>query len=102
MAVSGLAMAEAAQADANASPALAGQILQVAGIDGGLIVHLGCGDGTLTAALRSGESYLVHGLDVDAANVEMALRRHSLLGAVWHGIGWSNSTHGDRPMPTTP
>ena len=35
VAVSGLAMAEAAQADANASPALAGQILQVAGIHGG-------------------------------------------------------------------
>lgn len=29
------------------------QILQAAGIEGGLVVHLGCGDGKLTAALDS-------------------------------------------------
>ena len=34
---------------------------------GGLVVHLGCGDGKLTAALRTGDAYLVHGLDVDPA-----------------------------------
>ena len=28
------------------------QILESAGIRGGLVVHLGCGDGSLTAALR--------------------------------------------------
>ncbi len=30
----------------------AGDLLDRAGIQGGLTVHLGCGDGTLTAALR--------------------------------------------------
>ncbi|NIP22909.1 MAG: PQQ-binding-like beta-propeller repeat protein [Phycisphaerae bacterium] len=48
------------------------KILDATGIQGGFIVHIGCGDGKLTAALRAGESYLVHGLDKDAKNVEQA------------------------------
>ena len=51
---------------------LARQILDATGVKGGLVVHLGCGDGKLTAALRAGESYLVHGLDADPANVQKA------------------------------
>ncbi len=51
------------------------QILKTTGIKGGLIVHLGSGDGKLTAALHAGDSYLVHGLDADADNVETA-RKH--------------------------
>jgi len=42
------------------------------GIKGGLIVHLGCGDAKLTAALRAGDSFVVQGLDADAGNVEAA------------------------------
>ena len=58
---------------ANAADAdLARQILAATGVQGGLILHLGCGDGKLTAALRAGDSYLVHGLDADAANVASA------------------------------
>ena len=48
------------------------QILSATGVQGGLIVHLGCGDGKLTAALRAGDGYLVHGLDADRANVARA------------------------------
>ncbi len=57
-----------------ASPeqAQAEQILQTAGVKGGLIVHLGCGDGRLTAALGSGPGRLVHGLDGLPANVQKA------------------------------
>ncbi|MFQ6035045.1 MAG: PQQ-binding-like beta-propeller repeat protein [Sedimentisphaerales bacterium] len=51
------------------------QLLDAAGINGGFVVHLGCGDGRLTAALYANDSYLVHGLDVDAQNVEKA-REH--------------------------
>ncbi len=51
---------------------LAREIMSATGVKGGLVVHLGCGDGTLTAALRIDDSYLVHGLDADAANVERA------------------------------
>lgn len=47
-------------------------ILQSAGVKGGLVVHLGCGDGALTTALRANDSYLVHGLDADAGNVRRA------------------------------
>lgn len=39
---------------------------------GGVIVHLGCGDGRLTAALRQSDSRCVHGLDTDPENVRKA------------------------------
>jgi len=45
------------------------EILDAAGVKGGLIVHLGCGDGKLTAALRANESYLVHGLALESQNL---------------------------------
>ena len=45
------------------------QILEATGVRGGLIVHVGCGDGRLTAALRASDGYLVHGLDTDAAKI---------------------------------
>ena len=53
----------------------AGQILNATGVKGGLIVQIGCGNGRLTAALRANDSYLVHALDADPANVEIA-REH--------------------------
>ena len=59
---------------------LAGAILAAADVSGGLIVHLGCGDGKLTAALHAGDGYLVHGLDTDAERVRQA--REYL-----HGLG---------------
>jgi len=46
------------------------QILDATGVRGGLIVHIGCGDGKLTAALRANDSYIVHGLDTDARSVK--------------------------------
>jgi len=48
------------------------RILDETGVKGGLVVHLGCGDGKLTAALRANGSYLVHGLDEDARNIRKA------------------------------
>ena len=48
------------------------QILDTTGIKGGLIIHIDCGDGKLTAALRVNDSYLVHGLDTEAKNVYKA------------------------------
>ena len=60
--------------------ALATQIVDATGVKGGLIVHLGCGDGRLTAALRLNDSYLVHGLDADAVNVESARKHIQSLG----------------------
>ncbi len=48
------------------------QILAATGVRGGLVVHLGCGDGKLTAALRANERYLVHGLAADPGDVARA------------------------------
>ena len=53
----------------------AAQILSKTGVKGGFVVHIGCEDGKLTAALRANDSYLVHGLDRDAKNIEKA-RKH--------------------------
>ncbi|MBN2130078.1 MAG: hypothetical protein JW741_11305 [Sedimentisphaerales bacterium] len=39
------------------------QILEATGVRAGLIVHLGCGNGRLTAGLCQSDAYRVHGLD---------------------------------------
>jgi len=49
-------------------------------VKGGLIVHIGCGDGKLTAALRANESFTVHGLDTDVKNVQAAREHIQSLG----------------------
>jgi outer membrane protein assembly factor BamB len=48
------------------------QIIEKSGIQGGLLVHLGCGSGRLTAELRINDRYIVQGLDEDPASVEKA------------------------------
>lgn len=55
-------------------------IFDATGIRGGLVVHLGSGDGKLTAALRSGPGYQVHGLDTDGEKVAAARRYIQSLG----------------------
>ncbi len=62
-----------------AGPDLARRILEATGVKGGLVVHLGCGDGKLTAALRASDRYTVHGLEADPAKVaEARSHLHSL------------------------
>ncbi len=48
------------------------QILSDTGVKGGLVVHLGCGDGELTTALRANDSFTIHGLAADAEDVKKA------------------------------
>ena len=55
-------------------------ILQATGVKGGLVVHLGCGDGKLTAALRANDSFIVHGLDSAVKNVAVARKYIQALG----------------------
>ena len=56
----------------------AADIIQETNFTGGLIVHLGCGDGKLTAALRVNDRCLVHGLDTDSdAAGEVCVAVHS-------------------------
>lgn len=53
----------------------ASEVLEQSGIQGGLIVHVGCGDGVLTAQLRSGPQFFVHGLERDAHRVQAIRQR---------------------------
>ncbi|NOY79901.1 MAG: PQQ-binding-like beta-propeller repeat protein [Kiritimatiellaeota bacterium] len=60
-------------------------ILAAAGVRGGLLVHIGCGDGTLTCALAADARYLVHGLDPDPTAIAKArdrVRANGLTGRV--------------------
>ncbi len=64
---------------------IARRILDTAGIKGGIVVHLGCGDGRMTAALRASEAYVVHGLEADPAKVAAAqdhVRSQGIYGPV--------------------
>ncbi|MDP6360368.1 MAG: class I SAM-dependent methyltransferase, partial [Planctomycetota bacterium] len=70
-------------------------ILEATGIRGGLVVHLGCGDGNLTIALRANQSYMVHGLDADAANVRAA--RKNILAAGLYGTVSADRVNGRLP-----
>jgi outer membrane protein assembly factor BamB len=58
----------------------ANRILNATGLKGGLIVHIGCGEGKLTAALRVNDRYVVQGLDTDADNVAGARKHADSLG----------------------
>jgi len=66
--------------DADSADAQASGVLKAIGTRGGLIVHLGCGNGGLTAALCVSGNCLVHGLDTDAAVVERAREHIRSLG----------------------
>jgi len=70
---------------AAAAQPLAEKILDATDFKGGLIVHVGCGDGKLTAALLVSDKCLVHGLDTRAENVVAAreyIRSRGLYGPV--------------------
>ena len=61
------------------------RILAEAGLKGGLVVHVGCGDGALTVGLRANDGTVVHGLDTDPNKVAQAretVRTAGLAGAV--------------------
>jgi len=60
-------------------------IFELAGVRGGFVVHLGSGDGQLTAALRVSESFQVQGLATDitqVATAREAIRRAGVYGNV--------------------
>jgi len=56
------------------------EILKLCDVTGGLVVHIGCGNGRLTAALRAGDGYLVHGLDRNRSRVGLARKYIQALG----------------------
>ncbi|MDH3584907.1 MAG: PQQ-binding-like beta-propeller repeat protein, partial [Phycisphaerae bacterium] len=70
------------------------QALEQSGVTGGLVVHLGCGDGKQTLGLRANPSLLVHGLDRDSANVARA--RAGVMDAGLYGPVSIDRLVGDR------
>ena len=63
------------------SPDEAASLIASTGVTGqAMVVHVGCGEGRFTAALRTADNFLVHGLDVDADNVAQAPRNIQALG----------------------
>ena len=75
-----LSAADAAKAQGASDRAEAAEILKLSGAAGGLVVHLGCGDGKLTAALRAGDHYVVQGLAAGAKDVKAARDHVGSLG----------------------
>ncbi len=61
-ALTAVTLGRAAASDSSAVAEAARRVVQSSGLSGGLVVHLGCTDGRLTAALRVGPSYVVQGL----------------------------------------
>jgi len=61
----------------------AGKILDASGVQGGLVVVIGCDSPELLARLHAGSSYVVHGLDRDLEKV--AATRKYLLEQELHG-----------------
>jgi hypothetical protein len=68
------------------------EITALAGFHGGLMVHVGCGDGRLAAALHLSDNCVVQGLDTDAQRIEAAraaIRAMGVYGPVsvmrWNG-----------------
>ena len=60
--------------------ALAARIISESGVEGGLVVHAGCGDGSLTAELGEQGPWLVHGLERDGKLVARAREHIQSLG----------------------
>ena len=50
------------------------ELLKSSGVKGGLVVHLGCHDGTKTVGLLLNDSYIVQGLDISDEKVQQARR----------------------------
>jgi len=61
-------------ADGSSPQQVAAEILSAAGVEGGFVVHLGIGEGRLTAALGAEENITVHGLEADPAKIATAQR----------------------------
>ncbi len=80
LALAALATCSVAAAQPQAAKRQARQILSECNLKGGMIVHIGCGQGDLTAALGASDRYLVHGLDRSANYVALARKSIQSLG----------------------
>ena len=61
------------------------EIIDASGVQGGLVIHVHCGDGRLTADLAISQRYVVHGLDSEPGKVDDArqyIRSRGVYGRV--------------------
>ena len=80
VAVGSTAFVDGVSAQTISAKQQAAAILRENGIKGGIVSHIGCGDGKLTAALYANDSYLVHGLAADEAKVAAARKNIAAMG----------------------
>jgi len=66
------APAAGGQAELAQAKALAKEIVRSTGVRAGLCVHVGCGDGRLTAALTAAGNFITHGLALEANSLKAA------------------------------
>lgn len=69
-------------APAGDADAAAKDIVAASGVSAGLAVHIGCGDGALTAALADAGRFLVHGVDADVDRARATVRSRGIYGRV--------------------
>ncbi len=55
-------------------------LVEESGIKGGLMAHLGCGDGSETWKLKASDAWLVRGLDRNPGNIQVARKKISDAG----------------------
>ncbi|HSU69753.1 MAG TPA: PQQ-binding-like beta-propeller repeat protein [Tepidisphaeraceae bacterium] len=65
-------------------------LLATSGVRGGIVVHLHCGDGKLTAALHANDSYIVQGLDSDITAARAHIESLGLYGNV-SAVKWTGN-----------
>ncbi len=73
-----------------------GGIIKESGVRGGLVVHIGCGNGRETAKLYLNDSFLVQGLDTNASNV-MKARKHIKSLGLYHRVTANTFNHTNLP-----
>ncbi|NQT15581.1 MAG: PQQ-binding-like beta-propeller repeat protein, partial [Planctomycetes bacterium] len=91
------AVPNAIGAEPSNSERQAARILDQSGVSGGVIVHVGCGDGRLTAALGADERCLVLGLARTDADVVRA-RRHVRSAGLYGRVTIDRVPKGDLPL----
>jgi len=74
------------------------EILDTTGTQGGIVVHLGCGNGKLTAALHVSDRYTIHGLEADPVRVAVA-RNHIQTKGIYGAV--SVERHSGSTLPYT-
>jgi len=70
-------------------------MIERSGVTGGLVVHVGCEDGDIAAALAADERFLVQGLDTEPAVVQKARSRHLRLNLYFRTFDGKTLAYGD-------